>query len=157
MHIYLIIIRIIVDRPSGTWSAAYANGENATNKYLCVYIYIYIYIYCTYLLYMYMYMYICIYIYIYIYIISLSLSLSIYIYIYMFITACTSAHPCALPSGGPSVSACTAQRRPGEKGGDPLAQETLVICPLGGFYWGPRRACFHLEGVSPRGPHRDKH
>ena len=44
MHIYLIIIRIIVDRPSGTWSAAYANGENATNKYLCVYIYIYIYI-----------------------------------------------------------------------------------------------------------------
>ena len=40
--------------------------------------------------------------------------------------------------------------------GEILAEVTLVFVPLGALQW-PMNVLFLIGGVSPRGPHRDKH
>ena len=38
-----------------------------------------------------------------------------------------------------------------------LGRGDLRVCPLGGALQGPMNPLFLIEGVSPRGPRRDKH
>ena len=90
---------------------------------------------------------VCVYIYIYI------LYMHMYVYIYIYIYSQYNKHWYEGRLRGRGVPDV---RQSGRHRKDPLAEVTIVFVPLGALQ-GPMNILFQLGGVSPRGPHRDKH